>query len=550
MFQFWPLLWANYYAALEVVAAAVSVLILVSSIDDLFIDCCFWGKKLRLWLSGTPPSSAIDHRALTLKPEQPLAIMVPAWLEYDVIASMIENMVAVLDYRNYVVFVGTYVNDAATIAEVQRMQRRYRQLKRVEVPNPGPTCKADCLNWIVQAIALHEQQTGIPFAGVILHDSEDVLHPLELRLFNHMLPTYDMIQLPVASLEREWHEIIASTYMDEFAEWHMKDLTVRESLCGMVPSAGVGTCFSQRALKALIAHNNGQPFNTDSLTEDYDIGAQLSRMGMACTFARVPVPTAIKKRTWSGFGPTINTTVLMPLCVQEYFPATFKAAYRQKSRWALGIGLQGWEQIGWKGDWKTRYFLFRDRKGIFTAFVSVFAYLLLLQFVGFYLASVAGYWDIRFPPLLSDNVFFYAVLYLNGIALMLRIAQRALFVGIAYNLKHALLSAPRIIVTNLVNFMAISRAWRLYLSHRFLGTPLVWDKTMHDFPSPDKLTQNEKSIEEILVDWQIINTTQLQAAQTASANSGEAVLSILQTLGLVTADMVAEAMDFQQGNTR
>ena len=78
--------------------------------------------------------------------------MVPAWQEYDVIAAMIEDMVRVLDYRNYIVFVGTYQNDPATIAEVERMRHRYKQLHRVEVPHDGPTCKADCLNWVVQAI--------------------------------------------------------------------------------------------------------------------------------------------------------------------------------------------------------------------------------------------------------------------------------------------------------------------------------------------------------------------------------------------------------------
>ena len=58
--------------------------------------------------------------------EQPIAIMVPAWHEYDVIAAMVEDIVRVLDYRNYVVFVGTYQNDPATIAEVERMRARYK----------------------------------------------------------------------------------------------------------------------------------------------------------------------------------------------------------------------------------------------------------------------------------------------------------------------------------------------------------------------------------------------------------------------------------------
>src|SRR5690606_27423363 len=112
---------------------------------------------------------------------------------------------------------------------------------------------ADCLNWIVQAIFAEGKRRGESFAGMILHDSEDVLRPLELKYYNYLLPRIDFIQLPVTSLEREWYELVAGTYMDEFAEWHSKDLVVRESLSRMVPSAGVGTCFSRKAMEILSA---------------------------------------------------------------------------------------------------------------------------------------------------------------------------------------------------------------------------------------------------------------------------------------------------------
>lgn len=148
----WNIHLANYYAAIEKVAVVVAVLILISSLDDLFIDAWYWIRES--WRTLTLKRRR-DYRPLTAedlqrRPEQPLAIMVPAWLEYDVIAQMIENMVDVMDYRHYVVFVGTYPNDVRTIAEVERMRRRYRRLQRVEVPHHGPTSKADCLNWVIR----------------------------------------------------------------------------------------------------------------------------------------------------------------------------------------------------------------------------------------------------------------------------------------------------------------------------------------------------------------------------------------------------------------
>ena len=45
--------------------------------------------------------------------------MIPAWLAFDVIAAMLENLVSSFDYQNYELFVGTYVTDAGTIDEVE-----------------------------------------------------------------------------------------------------------------------------------------------------------------------------------------------------------------------------------------------------------------------------------------------------------------------------------------------------------------------------------------------------------------------------------------------
>lgn len=37
---------ASYYTALEHVAAVAAVIILISSIDDLFIDAWYWARKI------------------------------------------------------------------------------------------------------------------------------------------------------------------------------------------------------------------------------------------------------------------------------------------------------------------------------------------------------------------------------------------------------------------------------------------------------------------------------------------------------------------------
>ena len=73
---------------------------------------------------------------------------------------MLESTCTRLDYINYDIFVGTYPNDEPTQMEVARAAFDRPRIHRVVCPNDGPTSKADCLNWIVEAIKLKEQETG------------------------------------------------------------------------------------------------------------------------------------------------------------------------------------------------------------------------------------------------------------------------------------------------------------------------------------------------------------------------------------------------------
>lgn len=545
---YFPYIIADYYRGLEILTAVVGIVILLSSLDDLFIDAWYWSRQAIRSVTIKRKYAPLSAAQLRAAPEQPLAIMVPAWLEYDVIAAMLENMVSTLEYKNYMIFVGTYRNDAHTINEVERMRRRYRQLVRVEVPHDGPTSKADCLNWIVQAIFLEGQKQGAPFAGMVLHDSEDVLHPLELKYFNYLLPRMDFIQLPVTSLEREWYELVAGTYMDEFAEWHSKDLVVRESLSRMVPSAGVGTCFSRRALLELSADTQNQPFNTDSLTEDYDIGARLARRGMRQIFGKFPVEYVTRRRSWFGFGKDKVGTLSMPMGVREYFPNTFRTAYRQKARWTLGIGLQGWQQVGWAGSLATKYLLFRDRKGLATSFIAILAYLLLAHFMVFVALDALGLWTVYYPSVFRANGWLPTLMGLNAIALILRVAQRCYFVGGIYGWEHAVLSIPRMVVGNFINAAAAARAWRLFLGHIFLGKKLVWDKTMHDFPSADQLLQQRQRLGELLLSWQAIDESRLKVALDIQQRENLPLGEILVREGWLDQATLREAISFQLGN--
>jgi hypothetical protein len=468
----------RYLDLMLALTIVVALLILASGLDDAFIDVCYWGGRLRLRRRA---SASPGLEEILGKPEALFAIMVPAWKESEVIAAMIENTLATLDYREYRIFCGVYPNDPATRLEVDRMAARHPgRVIRVDVPHDGPTCKADCLNAIVRRLLAVEQATGRRFAGMVLHDSEDVIHPLELKLFNSLLPGRALVQLPVFSLERAWTEFTAGTYIDDFAESHGKDIHVRQALVGIVPGAGVATCYSRECIATLSQRSRGEPFNTASLTEDYDLSFRLKELGMAQAFAHVRLPAGAPAPGVRGRTATIVST-------HEYFPDRFKAAYRQRARWVLGIAFQGWRQLRWKGSLAERYFLFRDRKAMVMAPACAAAYFLLANFV---LGMMFGppEWRLALQWMLALPLLKH-VLALNLAFMANRALQRMIFVGRYYGARQAALSLVRMPVNNLINFCAVMRAWRLFAVHLATGRKLAWDKTAHVYPDAHLLAQ-------------------------------------------------------------
>jgi hypothetical protein len=68
--------------------------------------------------------------------------------------------------------------------------------------------------------------------------------------------------------------------------------------------------------------------------------------------------------------------------------------------------------------------------------------------------------------------------------LVWRLAHRMIFTWRIYDSRQALMSVPRLVVSNFVNFFATARAVRIYGMHLITGKALVWDKTSHSYPVP------------------------------------------------------------------
>jgi len=429
----------------------------IFALNDLAVDLIYFGR--RIWRSATVyrrfPRAFAATMADTAPDQRFIAIFVPAWDEASVIGAMLKSTLARLDYPNYRLFVGCYRNDPATTAAVESISDPRVQL--VVVEEDGPTTKADCLNHIYDALLAYELEHK-PAAAVVLHDAEDVVHRLELSIFNSLIDRAGAIQLPVLPLPDPRSRWISGHYCDEFAEAHTKELVVREAVGASIPLAGVGCAIARDPLARVAALHEGTPFAGGSMTEDYELGLRLGELGLKTMFVRIPA-TPGSRAVVSSRG---------------HFPGSFGEAIRQKARWLGGIALHGWDRLGWSGGFGERWMRMRDRRGPIAALLLFCGYSAALLWSQMWVAEALGA-----PMQLTIDPALATLLWINLWLLLWRIAMRALFTASDYGWLEGLLSIPRLIVGNLIAICAAARALSLYLGK----APRVWDKTRHTFPA-------------------------------------------------------------------
>ena len=437
---------------------------LVGGIDDVAVDLVFGWQALRHRRRGN------GERLERLPgPEHRLAVFVPAWDEAAVIGAMLQTALARFDHPDFDIYVGTYPNDTATIDAVRAIADRDARVRLVIGDTPGPTTKAACLNTLWHALQADTRRSRHVHA-VVLHDAEDVVHRNELRVFDALTRRYDAVQLPVLPLVDKGSRLVSGHYCDEFAIAHSKHLPVRQSLGAALPFAGVGCAIRTDMLARIAALRNGEPFDAGSLTEDYELGLTVARLGGTARFARI--------RTTNARGASDL------VAVRAFFPGSLDAAVRQKARWMTGIALVGWDRTGWArpaalGD---HWMRMRDRRGLVAMLVLAAGYLGLIGWA----LGVLGHALVD-RPIAPVGPVVSSLLAANAVLLAWRLALRACFVGHAYGATEALWSLPRAIVANIIALLATRRALFSYVA-LLRGGALTWDKTAHRFPETARLT--------------------------------------------------------------
>lgn len=431
------------------------VFFLIGALDDLALDLAWIWLKL----TGRATTPRVDRHTLQARPlHAPAAIFVPAWHEAHVIGDTIRHLLGSWQHPDLRLYVGVYRNDPETLEAAMVGAGRDRRLRLVIHDRAGPSTKADCLNRLYSAMCCDEQRRGSRFATVIFHDAEDMVDPAGLALLDEAIARgADFAQLPVEPLPQAARHWLGSHYCEEFAEAHGKALVVRSAVGAALPAAGVGCGVSRAALDRLAQRRGDDlPFEPTSLTEDYELGLAIGEDGGKCQFVRARGDDD------------------MLIATRAFFPSRIDHIVRQKTRWVLGISLQGWDRTGWSGGLFERWMRARDRRGPLAAIVLALGYTLLaVTLLLMFAVSMGWAQPLALTPTLEG------LLYINLAFFVWRSAWRLAFTARNYGLAEGIFAVLRIPITNVVAIMAGRRAMSAYWSG-LLGGAVTWDKTPHD----------------------------------------------------------------------
>lgn len=452
----------SFLSAHDVWMIATVALCALFLLDDMFVD-------LLALLGSLKPRRLTDHdwRQMDSLREKKIAIIVANWQEADVLERMVAGNIHNIQYKNYEFILGVYPNDPETLEAARRAEKRFRNVTVVVNNRNGPTSKGQMLNLLAGYVAHHNRTLpDRAFEMVLMHDSEDVIHRYALKLINYRAEKYDFIQVPVFSLPTQLRRLTAGVYMDEFVESHTKDLLVRQHFNAGIPSAGVGTALSWSAMEQIMDLQNGEFLSEKTLTEDYHLGLTCHDLGLREHFA---CDYYINPET--GHSEYIAT--------REYFPQKFRQSVRQKSRWALGISLQGFEERRWNvQSFFQGYFLWRDRKGLISAPLFTSAFIFTMYYLITYFLE--GRWpQLEYTPY---AIAFGVVMWLNLLFSICRIIQRCYLVYQVYGLKVAVLVPVRWVLSNFINTFSTYNAVGTWSRSKVSGELPGWSKTEHVIP--------------------------------------------------------------------
>lgn len=517
----------------------VLALILIS-IDDLIWDMYYSFRKI----TGKIKIKNITISEIEATKPKMLAIMIAAYNEENVLYPVIKNLVLSSQYPKsmFHVFLGVYPNDPGTMKVAKQLEDEFVNVHKVIHVLNGPSSKADNLNNIIKNIYTFENKNHLEFAAVIVHDSEDLVHPYEFKLENYLLEKYPAIQMPVFPLQEMpklsniFKNMISGSYADEFAENHYRFLVARTATKSFVPSAGTGFAIRRDVLNSFPDSN---VFPVGSLTEDYKLSLQLKLMGYDVHYALESISRL------RGDGTVAKEFV----STRSMFPSTYKAAVRQKTRWIYGITIQTFKLkdiLKNKSlNFASKYSLYRDWKAKIGNILIGPGYFIFTYFV------ISLFYDL--PTIYPKHTFSWYLMFFLSVLMVERQLLRFIAVKNVYGYKSALISSAlppllpfRMVVGNVINFHATINALLTDSNRRKDKKKdkkkIKWSKTEHEFLEERILKTYRRSLGDTLLYKGLISSSDLDNAIILSKSNNEKLGITLNKLGLVSERDILESI--------
>ena len=429
---------------------------LVGALDDFCVDLVW----LWLKLAGRTGERRLTDGEAAAPLQGRAAILIAAWNEPAVIGHTMRHALSVWRQEAFTLYVGCYFNDPPTLAAAVAAAGSDPRVRIVIHGKRGPTTKADCLNRLYKALCDDEERHGFQFRSVILHDSEDMVHPAELVAIDAALGDCQFVQLPVRPEPQPKSPWVGGHYIEEFTEQHAKVLVVRNALGAAIPAAGVACGFARDTIARIAEHRLAAggvgPFAAECLTEDYELGLLVGRSGGRSRFLRMR----------DAQGQLVAT--------RAYFPSEVGKSVRQKARWIHGIAFQGWDRLGWCSTMADLWMVLRDRRGPLTAIVLCCGYALVVIEGVLGLLRLGGFQA-------SDGIAASTrmMLVLCLVSLGWRCAVRFAFTAHEYGVIEGLRALLRIPIANFIAILAGRDAMVAYV-RTLRGGEVKWEKTAHD----------------------------------------------------------------------
>lgn len=539
---------------LYIIGLVLVILYLLMGVDDFIWDI------VTLFRRRGYNKQQLDLHQLDSCPPKLLAVAVAAWHEDNVLGAVIENVIESVHYPKsmYHIFLGVYPNDGATIDVARGLAKKYINVHVVVNELPGPTSKAQNINYVIRHIKQYELMHQWQFASLTIHDSEDVVHPYELKVTNFLLEKHAAMQFPVFPIVKKptlgnfFKSITTGTYADEFAENHFTTMVGRYASGAFVPSAGTGFALSRETIESF---GDEDVLPRDSLTEDYRLSLTLFERGIQMYYVleRVPRINQNNKLKWDF------------IATRSLFPNTFKTAVKQKTRWILGITMQSFK---FRDIFKTkgirlvgRYSMYKDLKARVGNLLTMVGYPVLIYFfVSLFVPMIAIY-----PA--------HSVSWYLSIVVTCMMVERQIFRGVAigkvYGMRSvffACLFPPllpiRLVWGNIINLVSALRAYKQSLfgnqtpakkekkqekkikQEKKVVAPkkLDWAKTDHQFLEKQILKRYHRNLGDVLLEKGYVTAEDLKPALEQAARNQQTIGSYLMGQGVINENQLLEAL--------